>query len=254
MLTMMRYVWLTAVRDRMLLGLVVLMLACYGMCVFLAGTAVLEKGAFLVTLLAGSLRLLLALGVLVFVVFHVRRSFEQKEVEVALSRPLGRATYLLGYALGLWRVVLVLWLVAALLVAFTLGAEWSGWALWAASLLTELWLLSTLALVVALMMRSAVLAVMGSLVIYSMGRLGILLVSTAESSFSKLNHTFDTFAPVLLQAAAMLTPRLDMLAQTRWLVYGLPSQEQLGWMLLQPLIYIPLLLVLGMVDFSRRQF
>ena len=57
----------------------------------------------------------------------------------------------------------------------------------------------------------------------------------------------------LLAGTAMLLPRLDLFGKTSWLLYGFEMQG-LWAFVLQSAVYVPLLLMMAMYDFTRRQF
>jgi hypothetical protein len=51
----------------------------------------------------------------------------------------------------------------------------------------------------------------------------------------------------------MLLPRLDLFGKTEWLLYGFDAHG-VGIFLMQSAVYIPLLLMMGLYDFTRRNF
>ena len=61
---------------------------------FLGSNALSEEYQMQIAFIAGSTRLILAIGMILFICFHIRRSFENKEVDFIISRPISRVTFL----------------------------------------------------------------------------------------------------------------------------------------------------------------
>ncbi|HBR68524.1 MAG TPA: hypothetical protein DEA55_04015, partial [Rhodospirillaceae bacterium] len=64
-----------AVRDKLVISLLVLLALGASMAVFMGSSAVIEQDRFAVVFASGGLRLASVLGLVLFVVFFVRRSF-----------------------------------------------------------------------------------------------------------------------------------------------------------------------------------
>jgi membrane protein DedA with SNARE-associated domain len=59
----------------------------------------------------------------------------------------------------------------------------------------------------------------------------------------------------VMNIIAMVTPRLDLMAQTSWLVYpDDPVMFGYGFMIAQGVFYTALLIVAALIDLRRRQF
>ncbi|MBF0168186.1 MAG: hypothetical protein HQL45_11205, partial [Alphaproteobacteria bacterium] len=56
------------------------------------------------------------------------------------------------------------------------------------------------------------------------------------------------------KALSLLLPRLDVYAQTAWLVHGAPPASMLGFICAQTLVYAPLLLLAAHFDLRRKRF
>ena len=57
-----------------------------------------------------------------------------------------------------------------------------------------------------------------------------------------------------MKGLSMIMPRLDLFTQSDWLVYGLIRLNELEYVLVQAVIYIPLLFAAAIIDFKRREF
>lgn len=252
MLTNIRYVLITALRDRLFAAVLMGVLFCTVLSAVLGGTAFLEKQETTIVYAAGAVRIVLALGLIVFACFHVRSAFESKEIDVILSRPVSRASLVVSYWLGFCLVALIL-LLPVFMVMVGLGVlNKTGFAVWAMSLTLEVMLAAAMAMFAGFAMRSAVTAVLASLGFYTLSRMMAFFVMAADSPLfneDQLHTLRDT-----LKAIAVLIPRLDLFAQTDWLIYGIRSAEAWQLVLLQAAIYLPLLLVMSVLDFRRKEF
>ena len=59
---------------------------------------------------------------------------------------------------------------------------------------------------------------------------------------------------VSLKFLSALFPRLDLFTQSDWLSYGISDSSNLKIILIQSLIYIPLMIFMAFHDFKKKQF
>lgn len=246
------YVWLTALRDRLFIGLPLALLAVVWLAGLLGGTALSEQHEMTLSYAAGGLRMVLMVGLIIFTGFHVRRAFEQREIDVMLSRPLTRWRFVCAYYIGFAAVALALALLASGLLLAMDPIKMDGFFRWSASLLLESLIVVAIALFTSLILRHAVSSVMASLGFYLLMRMMGFFLATADAPV--LNSEDVWYADLLLQALSVITPRLDLFTKSGWLIYG-PAAADGWWILLgQTVVTVPLLLVAAMLDFRRRQF
>lgn len=252
MLTNIRYILITALRDWLFLGLMIAVLCATGIASVLGSTAFLEQQEMTITYAAGASRIILMLGLIVFVCFHIRHAFDTKEIDVILSRPITRANLVIAYWLGFMLVALILLLPIVALVGIIGVMNVQGYLFWAVSLLLEAGIVVGLALFSAFALRSAVTSVLGCMGLYVVSRMMVFFVMTAEHPmFSELKFIVMRW---LLQAISWVLPRLDFFGKTEWLVYGVTKPEIWQAFMLQAAIFIPLLIILSITDFRRKQF
>ncbi len=252
MLTTTRYILLTAIRDRLFIALFAAIFLSFGISVFMGGTAVSEQNQMIISYTAGSSRLIMVIGFIVFVCFHVRRAFDNREIELILSRPISRHAFIFSYWLGFAALTALIVLPVAMVIGFLARLQISGTLYFAASLLCESFIIVAFALFISLILKSAVGAVLACFGFYFLSRMmGFFLVLIENSHYAavSLNGLLDK----LLYALSIFAPRLDQFAQSKWLVYG-PEGAHLHFFLLQTLAYIPFLLLLTIADFRNKQF
>jgi hypothetical protein len=245
------YVLLSAVRDRLIPSMLVALIVTASLCIVLGSAAVVEANQFAVVFAAGALRMAAVLGLTLFVVFHIRRSFENKDVEYILSRPIDRVSFILSHAAAFSFLAILTGLVVAFVVAGQMPPGLYGRIpIWMVSITAELVIMVNVALFFSMVLPSATTGVLATLALYMLARLmGELLGIT--------DHEADThmlkILGVIMQGISLIVPRLDLMAQTSWLIYG-KAGIGYGFILIQTVIYSGLVLSAAAVDLVRRQF
>jgi ABC-type transport system involved in multi-copper enzyme maturation permease subunit len=252
MRTNIRYILITALRDWFFLGLLFGVICATLISATLGSTAFLEEKEMTITYAAGSCRLILMVGLIVFVCFHIRHAFDSKEIDVILSRPISRANLVIAYWLGFAFVSLLLVVPVIGIVGYLGVLSWEGYAGWALSLLLESFLVVALALFSALALRSAVTSVLACMGFYVLSRMMAFFVITSQAGM--FNETKYILFKWALVAISTIVPRLDFFAKTEWLVYGFDSSRDWSVYLWQAAIFIPLLVLASIADFRRKQF
>lgn len=246
-----KYVLTASVRDRLVVSLFVAMAVGVSLSVFLGSAAVLEPGAFAVVFAAGGLRLAGALGLVLFIVFYLRRAFETRDVDFLLSRPLSRAAFLLSHSAAFMLMAFVAALFVTLAVcAITPNSVGAGHALWGFSLLMEYIIVANAALFFAMVLPNATSGALAVLGFYVLARLIWQILGIAGAGFGAGHLSLLTD---VMHVISLVVPRLDLMAQTSWLVYG-PGDAAVGLIVAQGVLYSALLASAALVDLERRQF
>ena len=249
-----RYVLLTATRDRLFFGLLIGILAAAYISSVLGSTAMLETDQMTLAFTAASARVIIMVGLIVFIGFHMRNAFDAKEIDVLLSRPISRTTLVLSYWLGFAVVATLLVLPTIVLVGLLGTLNKHGYMLWSLSLLLESWLVVSIALFAALTIKSGVGTVLGSLAIYTLSRMmGFFIATTKAGSLFKAAE-INMGAEWTMTAISTIVPRLDFYAKSQWLIYGAKSYDDVWLVLMQSAVFIPLLIAAAVIDFKRKQF
>ena len=266
-----RYVLTAALRDKLVVTLSLMIMMGAAMAVFMGSAAVAEGDRFALVFGSGGLRFLGITGVILFCCFYVRRSFESKEVEFLLSRPISRLSFLGSHALA-FSVLAAVIAVAITAVMAALGRpDMTGLLVWGASLIAEFSMMAVAALFFSMVLSSAAGSALATLGLYALARmmgtlLGILDHAPANWFFAVIGN--------VMKLISIATPRLDMMGQTSWLVYGVRDGAGLkflpdaipyahwmvmhlglvGFISVQGIIFVALLLAASAHDFLRRQF
>lgn len=248
-----RYVMMAALRDRLLLSLGLVLLVGAALALFLGSGALVEADRFSLVFAAGGLRFAGVAGLVLFVAFHMRRAFDSKDIDFLLSRPVSRTGFIFSHALAFSLLALMLGLAGgAVLLAVNPASIGPGHLLWVASFAAELIIVVNATLFFSMVVSSAsgsVLAVFG---LYVLARLmGQLLGIAATDSDMRGWEILRT----VMDAVSMVVPRLDLMAQTSWLVYpDMATGIGYGFILAQAVLYTALLVCAAVIDLRRRQF
>lgn len=248
-----RYVLMAALRDRLVisLGLLIVVGACLS--IFLGSAALTEYDQFARVFAGSGLRFTGVVGLVLFVVFYIRRSFDNKDVEFLLSRPITRTGFILSHALAFSLLAAALSLAIGIAVCLVSpGAVAAGHALWTFSLMIELIIIVNAALFFSMVLSSAAGGAMAVFGLYVLARLMGQLLGIAEKGEGAVIATVLEGA---MNMVSMVVPRLDLMAQTTWLIYPESIGEvNFTFVIFQGMIYTGLLICAALIDLRRRQF
>lgn len=247
-----RYVLTAAFRDRLFLGFLLLLFVGVSLSFFLGSSAVTEKDQFSLIFAASGLRIGANLALLLFVVFYLRRAFESHDVEYLLSRPISKLQFLLShfFAFSILALISAVFVTLVLIAMPSAGSE-ANFFLWGLSFWVELNIMVTIGLFFSLVLSSAVTAALASFAFYVLARLmgdilGILEL-THQFGFSALLEKIMLFISIFI-------PRLDLMAQSSWLLYGVENSISWAFIFLQGGIFSAFVLAASFLDLNKRQF
>jgi len=241
---------LEAVRNRLLwLALLVVVIA-FGLAQFLNQVAIAETREIQTALLAAPLRVAAVFIVAVFVITSMVRESSDKVTELLLSLPAPRSTYFLGKFAGYASVALILALVSALPLA--LLAKPAGLALWTASLLCELLIVTAMSLFCVLTLAQVVPALAAVAGFYLLSRSMTALQIIAAAPLHAQTPT-DRAVSAIVEWIAFLLPALDAMTQTTWLL-GAATTGVSVTVFGQTAIYLVLICAAALFDLYRKNF
>ncbi len=247
------YILRNGLRDRLYLGVFIALILSFCLSIFLGSTMLVEQQQSTIAFIAGSSRAILALGMILFVCLSVARSFENKEVEFILSKSISRQQFILAYLAGFFLAALLIFLPLIAAILIITKVEIFGLLIWSATLLSELIIVISFALLAALILKNPLAAIMASLSFYAISRLMGIFVLAIELPESFLFAKNNILA-VILKIFSAIFPRLDLFAQSFWLNYPITDFTSLKIIFWQSLAYIPLLIFMSFHDFKKKQF
>jgi ABC-type transport system involved in multi-copper enzyme maturation permease subunit len=254
MLTNIRYIFLTALRDNLFWVLLLGVLAAAIIAHMLGSTAPIDTRQLTISYSSSAARVMIIIGLIVFVCSHLSNAFATHEIDVFLSRPITRSNLVISYWVGFANVALLHVLATVALVALQGVMSWSGYFFWTLSLLLECWLAVALALFASFTLKSGVASVLTSLGLYALSRMIGFFIATTNSAFLFEQRWVNLLLTYALKGIAIIMPRLDFFTKSEWLVDGLKHSRELELFAAQAAIFIPLLLLATIADFRRKQF
>ena len=226
MLVTIRYTLLTAVRDLLYVGLLLAALLAIALSIFIGGTALAEQRQMSVVYIAASTRIVFVVGMILFVCFHVRRMFDNREINMILSMPISRTSFVLSYCLGFVFVAILAILPIFLFLSLFFSINLAGTLFWALSVLMEVMLVIAFALSSAFILGSAATSALACFGFYFLSRIiGFFIASIAMPDSLYSDSRFGIFITTLLKGISALLPRLDFYGKSSWLVYGVDGAQ-----------------------------
>ncbi len=250
-LTIARYTLLEALRNRLLWLLLLAAAGAIGLSGFLHELALTESRQLQAALLAAVLRLAAVFLIATFVITSVVREANDKGLELLLALPLPRAAWLLGKLTGFAALAL---LPALLFGALAwLSAPPDQAALWALSLLCELWIVAAFSLLCVLTLNQVLPALAASAGFYLLARVvGTLQLLGHGPGSSHGPGPGQRWLNAGIDALALLLPHLDQYTRSDWLVYHSGSLAELAAIVLQSALALALLTAAALFDLYRK--
>ncbi len=251
-LSIARYTLLEALRNRLLWLALILIVAGMGFTQFLQQVAITESNEIAAALLAALLRVGSVFMLASFVITSMVREFNDKVMELVLSRPLQRSSYFIGKLTGFCSVALALALLGCL--PLLLFAPPPQVALWGLSLACELLIVTSFALFCVLSLAQVTSALAAVAGFYLLSRSISALQVMAANPLSDISGLGQKVVNFTIDTLAFLLPGLDRMTQTSWLIYDVPPPAEILQMLAQTAVYALLLCGAALFDLQRKNF
>jgi len=248
------YVLTAAIRDKLFLSIIILMAVGVSLSIFMGASAVTETDQFALVFTASGLRFASVFGIIIFVAFFIRRSFENRDVDYLLTRPVSRLSYILSHAIAFAMIALFFTVLLGICL-FVMKAQStpdSDYLLWLFSLFAELVVMANVAFFFAMVLSSPVTSVLISAAFYILARLMGQILGIIDTY--NYGGAFMPLEKIMLVISAFV-PRLDLMGQTNWLLYGAGENDiSFGFIAMQMLVFSAMILSGAMLDLKRKQF
>jgi len=247
-----RYILMAAARDRLFLSLVGVLVVIVSLSVFFGSSVITEQDQFARSFAAFGFRLFGVVCLVLFVVTYVRRCFENRDIDYLLSRPVGRIRFILTHAAAFSALSLsAAILLGGTTVALETGNIHEGVLLWWVSLAAEFIIMANVAMFFAFVMASSTACFLVIFAFYLLSRLmgeilGILAKGGGEGVVGLLSK--------VMEMISIFVPRLDLMGQTKWILYGMPPDISFPFILGQCGVFVALVIGATCLDMHRRQF
>lgn len=256
MKTLFKFILLTGLRDKLYLSLLIILVGAFGLSNLVGFSALAEETQMQTVYFSFLSRVIIVCGMMLFICFYINKEFEKKEIDFILSKPISRNTLILSYWTSFNLISLILVIPVVIIMAIFSHPNLLGLLWWTISVILELMLVSTFAIVSSLILGSAVVSVLATFSFYFICRMmGFFVYSISlPKNVNVAVGTWTDFAESLLKILSSVFPRLDLFGKSEWLIYGINNNGEILLILIQSLIYISLMLCIAFYDFRKKQF
>lgn len=245
------YVLSAAIKDKIFLLYIGLVGVILSLSIFFGSSAVTEQDQFSAVFTSSALRIASSFTLVLFIVFYFRRSFENRDVDFLFSRPISRLQFVMAHFVAFSFLSFVIATITTIGVLLLTSHDVMPSALiWGATVFFELVVLSVMAMFFGVALSTAVSATLMTICFYILARLMGDIIGILESGLSNLATDILGFVMIVI---SFFVPRLDLIGQTSWLVYGVEEFNYIA-VLSQAAIFIGLVLSATYLDLKRRQF
>ncbi len=246
------YVLKAAIRDKLIISVIIMMILAACISIFIGSSAVIEKGQFVSVYIAGSLRIITVIGLVLFICFYIRKSFDNKDVEFILSKPISRISFILSHSFAFTILAFILSAITIFIIlGFSVKSYSNAHILWAVSIFVEMVIIVNAAMFFSMVLTSASSAVMATFGFYALSRMIGQLLGIVYSS---IYFPGSEILGYVMQIVSMIIPRLDLMAQTSWLIYDVQDDINLPFIIIHGILFSFLLIFASLVDIIRRKF
>jgi ABC-type transport system involved in multi-copper enzyme maturation permease subunit len=247
-----RYTVLEAVRTRLAILSIVLVVLLMGASFFVREIAIAESTRFQTALYAASVRFAAVFVIALHVITSIAREFQDKGLDVVLALDLPRSHYIVGKLAGFLAVCVALALFVSLPLVPLAGAEAA--MQWGLSLAFELAMIAALALFCVVTFNNFIPAASFVLAFYLLARsLTTLRLISANpiAGAEELSHRVMTW---LIEGLTIVIPPVDRWTQTSWLVDQIAPWMNVGAIAIHGIVLVVLLTAAAAFDMQRRNF
>ena len=237
-------------RDAIFFGTTVTIMCCACFSVFLGSNAVVEAQEARIVYTAGLTRIAVILGFTTFVVFYIKRMFENHEIEVILSHAISRPQMLLSFFSG-FSVIFPILITPIGIILLLLKSNILNVLIWCLSVYLEGLLMLSFILCCSLIIKSFVHSLTSCFIMYLLCR--IIGNFVAYLNLAK-SLEFNAILGSLLKILSILIPRLDIYGKTSWLIYSDFTLQNITLCIMQTIIFCGIFLCIAAIDLRKKEF
>lgn len=249
-----KYALITSIRDSLYFGIFIVILFAIGVSYFLGSTAIVEQHEMIISFVASSSRALIQIGLILFVIFHIKRMFVNREIDFIISQPVSRKQFIFSY----WVALTIISMLIIIPVVFVVGCMQHinviGLFYWAISIFFESIMVVAFSLLVSLCIESGIVAILSAFCFYVVSRMIGFFVASDAHNVVPVGGLFQNILHYLLQFMSVIVPRLDLFCNSEWIIYGDIKTKDILIYMTQSAVYIPLLLLVSFIDISKKDF
>lgn len=241
---------LEAIRNRLVWLLLATVLCGFGLIQFIGDIAITETRQIQSALMGSFFRFSAVFIVALFVVAGTVREMNDKVIDLVFAMPITRSRYYAGKLLG--SILFAILMVVVFCLPLLLQVEPAQVLLWGISLFAECLLMIGISLLCVFTFGHVAIALSIIMAFYLLSRsIGAIQLMT-EGSMISLSSFSHQFMHSVVDGIAYLLPDLYRFTSNDWLVYGSGSMDDLVVVIIQTLVYLPLLAGAALFDLYRK--
>lgn len=242
----------SARRDRFIFGLLIGMIMAVLISSFLGGTALVESEEMRVIYAATSCRFIIMIGLMVFISFHIKRLFENKEMDVFLSRVPARSSIILSLVTAFVLISFVIIAQATVILMLVYMQNILNILYWGLTLCLEALIVVSMSVFFSVVIRSATLGLLISFAGYLLSR--VIGNFVAYIDISGFHFSFNGIIEAILKIASIVIPRLDLFGKTGVIVYSDYNLSSFSVLIAQAAIYSVFIISCAIFDMRTKEF
>lgn len=242
----------SARRDKFLVGILLGMIFVSLISGFLGSTALTEGAEMKAIYASNACRMVVMIGMMVFISFHIKRLFENKEMDVFLSRVPSRASIVLSFLSAFYLVAIVAICQAILILSLIYMQNFVNILIWGFTLMLEAMIVVVITTFFAMVIRSSTIGLLLCFAAYILCR--VIGNFVAYIDVAKVSLSFHSITEVLLKILSVLIPRLDLFGKSSLIIYSEYGWKLIGILLLQSVVYSVFISLCTILDMRTREF
>ena len=246
-----KYIFLTAFRDRLYQALFAVIILTFLFTRFIGEVTLVEQQEANIIFFVNIFRLILVLGMSIFTCLHISRMFENKEIEMMLSKPINPFVFIFSLFIGYWLTSILFILGAFVLLTFSTH-NFSALSIWSLSVFFEIGVLLAFALFVAIILKNPIISIIATITFYILGRMIGFFLYFTERQVSIKADVLDFIMHKFIYYISAILPRLDSFSKSSWIISNDFALSEVA--IIQALIFIPFVLIMAVFDLKRKEF
>ena len=214
------YILICAKRDTFFKAFALVMLLAFLFSFMLGSTMITESTQSTIALFASYLRIFGVFAVVLFIIFHIKSAFDNKEMDMILSKPISLLEFVLYYYISLFIICFGISVLSCSCLIVS-GALKIGAISWSIGFLMEMLVTVFFSLFVVLSIRNHIVASFATIIFYLLCRiLGFYFISFNNPVSTIRTSAYGRWAHDILHKISYLFPRFDIFTKSEWLLYN----------------------------------
>ena len=245
------YILKCAKRDKIFFSMLGALIAAFAISCFIGSTAAYEQSQMQIVYASGIFRVIFVYGFAIFNAFFITKMFQTHEIETLLAGPVPRSSLIWSLMVANFVLIFSLVCSVALLLKSVFFSTIPTYHLiiWAGSILGETMIIVAITALFAFMLENATTAILLTTVFYITSRIMGFIVSSITLKMQGVS--IQKVLEIFIMPIAVFFPRLDLFSQSSWLIYA-DAIPNLTIIAMQSLIYIPLICLACVIDFTKK--